>query len=186
NAVKYDQQLWPNGEIIYEISPGLRQYEQLILEAMRSYEDTTCIKFRRRFDEDDYVNIHVGDKCYSRVGKSFKGGPQPLSLGNGCTDFGTILHELGHSVGFDHEHSRTDRDEYLIIHERNIKNGSEHNFEKLLESKTRTIGPFDYDSIMLYGSYAFSRDTEAVENHGTRRTRTPYEICHSKRKAELL
>nr|P0DM61.1 RecName: Full=Astacin-like metalloprotease toxin 4; AltName: Full=Loxosceles astacin-like protease 4; Short=LALP4 [Loxosceles laeta] len=105
----------------------------------------------RETNENDYVDIHKGDKCYSRVGKSFNGGPQPLSLGKGCTDFGTILHELGHSVGFNHEHSRSDRDEYLIVHKENVLSGYERDFEKLWENKTRTIGDFDYDSIMLYG-----------------------------------
>lgn len=59
-------------------------------------------------------------RCYSKVGKT--GGVQALSFGKGCFQHPTLVHELGHSIGFFHEHTRSDRDDYLNIHWSEIMN----------------------------------------------------------------
>ena len=38
---------------------------------------------------------------------------QTVSIGNRCSTFGVLIHELGHVIGFWHEHSRPDRDNYI-------------------------------------------------------------------------
>ena len=60
-----------------------------------------------------------------------KGGKQTLSLkppdDKKChclCDVGRLLHEMMHALGFYHEHSRTDRDNYIKIVEENVKNGN--------------------------------------------------------------
>ena len=55
------------------------------------------------------------------IGRS--GGVQKLKLGSWCLQLGTTLHELMHAVGFFHEQSRDDRDNYVVIHWNNVKNG---------------------------------------------------------------
>ncbi len=49
---------------------------------------------------------------------------QIVSLEDNCVYLGTVKHELMHAIGFWHEQSRLDRDNYVNIHSRNIKPGN--------------------------------------------------------------
>lgn len=51
------------------------------------------------------------------------GGPQAISIGKNCDKFGIVVHELGHVIGFWHEHTRPDRDDHVSIIRDNIQPG---------------------------------------------------------------
>ncbi len=53
-------------------------------------------------------------RCYSKVGNQ-KMGKQKLSIGANCDDLGIVEHEFLHALGFWHEQSRSDRDDYVTI-----------------------------------------------------------------------
>ncbi|XP_042908155.1 astacin-like metalloprotease toxin 5 [Parasteatoda tepidariorum] len=128
SATIHPQQLWPNGVIPYVEDPGLKKtvFSSTLWAARTHIEKTTCIRFKERTDEKDYLRIFPGQGCYSHVGRT--GGAQPLSLGQGCGWHGTVVHEFIHAIGFYHEQNRSDRDDYLVIYWDNIKEGTDFFF----------------------------------------------------------
>ncbi|KAL1480719.1 hypothetical protein MTO96_050794, partial [Rhipicephalus appendiculatus] len=131
------------------------RHTAMIQEAIEEIESKTCVRFVPRTTEIDYVTIFRGSGCYSAIGRM--GRAQPVSFGYGCLYKGTMVHELLHAVGFYHEHSRSDRDIYIDVFTENAKKDAVPQFEKLKPSKNRLLTPFDMESVMLYGSYAFAR-----------------------------
>jgi len=60
--------------------------------------------------------------CWSYVG--MQGGKQEINYPDWCIDqYGSVLHEMYHALGFFHEQSRFDRDDYVTIVWDNIDSG---------------------------------------------------------------
>ncbi|CAH0558866.1 unnamed protein product [Brassicogethes aeneus] len=157
-----EARVWEFGIIPYEIDDNLFDgtFIALIKQAMRHWESFTCIRFveRNAHVHDNYIFITERDcGCCSFVGK--KGdGVQSVSLAPHCKKLGIIIHELGHAIGFWHEHTRPDRNEHVQIITENIFLGHENNFNKLPESDVSSMGlPYDYESIMHYANNAFAK-----------------------------
>lgn len=59
--------------------------------------------------------------------------------------FGVVLHEMMHILGFLHEHSREDRDDYINIISKHIDKNHLNNFLKAPDGLTSSFGvPYDY------------------------------------------
>nr|CDJ26721.1 astacin-like metallopeptidase 6 protein [Tityus serrulatus] len=156
NAISNEKRRWPNGVIHYSIDSALESHEEKLEKVMKEYEEHTCLRFKKRNTEVDYMRIFQGEGCYSNVGMT--GGAQPLSLGFGCYFTGTIAHELGHAIGFYHEHNRSDRDDYIRIFWMNVMPNMKNQFKKLFSNENILYDDFNYESIMLYGEKAFSKN----------------------------
>uniref|UniRef100_A0A8C3TYW6 Metalloendopeptidase n=1 Tax=Catharus ustulatus TaxID=91951 RepID=A0A8C3TYW6_CATUS len=82
-------------------------------------------------DEESYIVFTYRPcGCCSYVGRRGNG-PQAISIGKNCDKFGIVVHELGHVIGFWHEHTRPDRDDHVTIIRENIQPGQEYNFLKM-------------------------------------------------------
>nr|QNH72401.1 toxin candidate TRINITY_DN17935_c0_g1_i1 [Ceriantheomorphe brasiliensis] len=162
SAIRDRTGLWPNGVIPYVIAYNLKNREEHMLvlkNAMKEWENKTCIRFKKRKNEADYVEFYYGDGCNSDVGRI--GGRQSTSLGQGCADHGIVVHEIGHLVGFWHEQNRPDRDKFVQIKFSNILRKFRFAFQKYTEYKIDSLGiEYDYESVMHYGPKAFSRNTK--------------------------
>jgi hypothetical protein len=67
--------------------------------------------------------------------------------------FGSIVHELGHTIGFYHEHSRTDRDNHVFIDFSRIGDDMTDQYSKMFDQQAGYYGvPYDLYSIMHYPS----------------------------------
>ncbi|XP_033119812.1 bone morphogenetic protein 1-like isoform X2 [Anneissia japonica] len=152
----FKSRYWPNAEIPYLISQMFdNKTKTLIRQAISTYEKHTCLTFVPRTNQSDYVFFSVGEGCCSNVGR--RGGKQIVSIGSGCDTFGTILHEIGHLVGFWHEQSRPDRDEHVTINLDNLHVNGNNQFHKQTIHQINSFGqPYDYGSIMHYGPYYFT------------------------------
>ncbi|MED6253099.1 hypothetical protein ATANTOWER_022362 [Ataeniobius toweri] len=147
-----------NVYIPYRISNQFSQREKnVIVKGLKSFHASTCIRFRPHQRERDFVNIQSQTGCWSFVGR--RGGDQVVSLSrSGCVFHQIVQHELLHALGFNHEQTRSDRDSHVRILLENVIPGQEHNFRKI---NTNNLGtPYDYNSVMHYGRFAFSRNRE--------------------------
>ncbi|XP_026321881.1 tolloid-like protein 1 [Hyposmocoma kahamanoa] len=162
-ATNRKERIWEHGVIPYEIDGNFSgAHKSLFKQAMRHWENYTCVKFVERDAEmhKDYIVFTERPcGCCSFVGKR-GGGAQAISIGKNCDKFGIVVHELGHVVGFWHEHTRPDRDHHVQIIRDNIMPGQEYNFNKLTEEEVNSLGQtYDYDSIMHYARNTFSKGT---------------------------
>ncbi|XP_070821460.1 high choriolytic enzyme 2-like isoform X1 [Chaetodon trifascialis] len=127
-----------------------------IIRSLVTFHRHTCIRFVwKKWWHWSYLYFFSGSGCWSYLGR--QRGKQLVSLkSNGCLYTSTVQHEVLHALGFHHEQVRSDRDTYVRILTQNIIPGRESNFEKV---ETNNLGtPYDFNSVMHYGKYAFSRN----------------------------
>ncbi|MDY7225329.1 M12 family metallopeptidase [Hyalangium rubrum] len=172
NAIRNPNQKWPkiNGKVVvpYQVHSSLPSAQRAALNAaIAEYNAKTCVRFVPKTTEANFVTVILGNGCYSYIG-SIQQGAQELSLGQGCEFKGTAVHELMHALGFDHEQSRPDRDQYLTVNYQNVVRGMESQFDVCQDCTTQNI-PYEYSSIMHYGAQAFTnngRDTMVPKQRG--------------------
>jgi len=153
---------WPEGRIPYTIAEGFNKtHIETIEKAVQYYnqEFEGCIRWVERTDQQRFVIFENTGTCSSRIGVAFYPLPisQTINIGKCAHLLGHIKHEMMHTVGFYHEHSRSDRDEYIEIEWNNIP----AEYQAQFTTYRWTVGygeKYDYESIMHYSSRAFVRD----------------------------
>ena len=149
---------WPNAVVPYEVAPNLPDQHR-VTDAIAHWEAKTKVRFVPRSSANagqypNYLYFRSASGCWSHAG--MQGGRQGVGLANGCST-GNTIHEIGHALGLWHEQSRENRDNHLQIHYENIDRKKHHNFNQHI-SDGDDIGKHDFDSIMHYGAYAFSKN----------------------------
>ncbi|XP_072278174.1 embryonic protein UVS.2-like [Pyxicephalus adspersus] len=162
NAIKCDDNSCRWGKnstgmvnVPYTLSTNYTSSDQtIILTAMQEFATLTCVRFIPRTSESNYLQITPISGCWSYIGKQDTS--QIVSLVRDCMVLGSVQHELNHALGFFHEQSRSDRDNYVDILYNNIQPGTEANFKKF-DTDNQGV-EYDYGSVMHYPRTAFSID----------------------------
>jgi hypothetical protein len=167
-AIRVTSRLWMNATVPYLFDLRQSTYSKLsiIRNAMDEWECSTCLRFVPRISHNDYVNFTDADcnRCYSHIGQYPSKRQQEINLGEGCFTHRTVLHEIGHALGYWHEHTRPDRDSYVNVIDNNIIPRKRTNFMKrtVNEVDSRGFG-YDYSSVMHYHSDAFALRGNTLE-----------------------
>jgi hypothetical protein len=162
-SVTYSTYLWPKVgtqyQVPYVIASGTGDLSNLNAAIAQFNKTFSNIKFVAYTSQTDYVNFYfdpdnTSGECEAVVGRA--GGEQQVG-GSGSCALGTILHEMGHTIGLWHEQSRPDRNTYVTVNYDNLIKGSISNFNQIFDNaQENTL--FDYASIMEYPAFSFSRN----------------------------
>ncbi|XP_053323428.1 meprin A subunit beta-like [Spea bombifrons] len=160
NSITGDQYRWPL-TIPYHLENNLEvNAKAVILNAFERFRLKTCIDFKPLEGETNYISVIKDNGCYSSVGNQRKG-KQILSVGSGCDKIEIVQHEFLHALGFWHEQSRSDRNDYVTIVVEQIESDNLHNFNLYDDEHTSFLNvPYDYTSIMHYDKNAFQIGSE--------------------------
>jgi len=151
---------WPNHTVHYRFADGESFPDKAeILKGIQDWADHTCLDFVEVASNYDLPHILFRaqyDGCWSYVG--FIGRPgQVINLDpSGCQTAGITAHEIGHAIGFFHEQSRSDRDQFIRVFPDAIATGMASQFRR--ESTNNFGVPYDYSSVMHYPATAFSKE----------------------------
>lgn len=183
-VLSWDFLKWENGNVPYTFDENYPEaFKAKVREAMDELElvahpERKCVRFREDKNAKHKVKV-INDpdrSCFSQLGNDliyggfFKDwklldGEQPMNLHSRCFyrsngSLGIVLHELMHSLGFIHEQSRMDRDEYVDIKWENIEDGKDDQFSKVPIVVDTHDQKYDYKSIMHYGAKDFSKNNK--------------------------
>lgn len=153
---------WPNAEVLYEFDSSLTaSVRAKTLQAMHRVTKETdgCARFRewKPADGEAHVLIKSGNGCSATLGYSANR-VTSMRLSEKCS-LGSIMHELQHVLGVEHQQNRPDRDSYVKILFDNVKSGNELDFMKENSRYYDSFGqPYDFGSQMHYALTAFSKN----------------------------
>lgn len=153
---------WSNGVVPFTVDEAMPIINKVaIYQAIATWQKQTNLEFieltsKNRYEYKDFIDFvpAKGTECSSEVGRV--GGRQAINLAPRCNTMNTV-HEIGHAIGMWHEQSRADRALYIKIIWENIEEEHKHNFEQHL-ANGKDYGDYDYESIMHYPEYAFSKN----------------------------
>ncbi|HCA07917.1 M12 family metallopeptidase [Chryseobacterium sp.] len=149
---------WPGAKIYYTVAGNMGSINaNKITTAVNEYNTKTNTQWIPRTNQTNYVEFIFGSSSgsdgWAHIG--YQGGKQTISLDQ-YISVGSVIHEMGHTVGLYHEHARKDRDQYVSIQWNNIQDGQAYNFN--MYNSGTDIGPFNINSVMMYWPNSYSKN----------------------------
>ena len=156
---------WPDGIVPYTLDVSLKT-EERVLDVIDMIEERTSITFVPATIEDDGLHIAEWDRSYSEASIGYVPGAEHSIMLHSHTQKWVIYHEIFHSLGMRHEHTRPDRNEHIKVNWDNIDPDFQHDFY-INDHHLYDIEEYPYEtrSIMHYSSKTwalYGRSTETV------------------------
>jgi len=165
---------WPEGIIPYDVSHLSPDQQVLVRHAMQRWMDTGArIAFVPRTSQTAYVSFTGRTDAGNNTSQTgFKPGVRSdINITAFWWRQGEWMpaHELGHVLGFHHEHARWDRDAYVNIHYENIKDGRKGDYDWIPRTNWLVnTTTYDYYSIMHYRvCWASSCESQCRDGDGS-------------------
>lgn len=153
-------------QIPYTIDSSFKLFERKkIIANFRHLEKKTGVlrfyelkKVKGNSEYMKFTNLNQG--CYADVGKQRRKHTTVNLMAALCMVDNTIQHEIMHALGFFHEMSRPDRDDYITLVPENYIPGAAIHFKKRTEKGLiNSLGSaYNYNSVMQFEKDAFSKD----------------------------
>jgi titin len=149
---------WPGGTIpyLFDTNYTISAAEKFVIVAgLREWELAANVQFVPYASQSNYVVLQFTNDG-SGTGFCLLGTPATMML-HGLAR-GLMCHEGGHLLGLQHEHQRTDRDNFITVNFANIIGGTngEGATAFLIDSNSIAFGSYDFESVMHYSPGNFS------------------------------
>ena len=155
---------WPGGRVPYVIDTNFVA-PQRVIDAMahirtnaagvsfspKNSWDNTWVRFSNSTDPNFCGKSPVGVQ-----GGPFGDNGVLINTDTNRCGMGVVVHELLHTLGFYHEQSRCNRDNYVQILSDNIQSGYSDQFDKICFPAV-DLESYDESSIMHYDSHAYGK-----------------------------
>ena len=146
---------WTGGIVYYAFDASVIEnatvkHRTATLDAMAEWATFANLTFIPRVAQANYILIKDVPGLGGGVAAlGMAGGAQQFDIGSNAWNRGTLIHELGHTLGLIHEHQRSDRDTFVTINFSNVPGGlGDGNFIRIPTSTNN--GLYDFLSVMHY------------------------------------
>ncbi len=164
-------ELWPDNTVYYwhDWWTGSTNYQNL-MQAISIIESNTRLNFVKSNSATHYIAFSL-DITLTSAGISNsigmkESGSQYIKVSSSSASLRTFIHEIGHAIGFGHEHQRPDRDQYLDV---DVPAGAsaQQAFQFDIYNWYVSYGSFDWNSVMLYNSGDYSGGITMYKTDGS-------------------
>lgn len=161
----YESKPWSKGVVPIEFDKSIsKDFRNRFMQACKVWSDVANITCRQKVSADRnflFVTDTQGE-CWTDVGVGNSSGRQMFNFTHDwCWERTKLVHEIGHVLGFMHEHQRPDRDKYLKVYPENAGQFS-FAYERLSFGELDKSTSYDFMSIMHYWNKAYSVNGRAI------------------------
>lgn len=167
---------WPDNKVYYTTEGIPTEYIANIHKAISIIESHSYIDFIPTnsgvgYLKFNYKNTNSWEAYSDYLGMKIFGTKNIVLSTDAIQEIGTIIHEICHAIGMDHEQNRSDRDNYLSIDFNSMPDkNTQYQYIKYTDKrlKGKDIGTFDFESIMLYSSNQYMKKKDGSSFYAQR------------------